>query len=189
MTEAAAKAIEQKTKNLLEVLKRLDVYIGTTNTKCAVVMSYCAAVIGLTTLLISRAATDISHPEFLVFIGLLSTMVFASSVACMWMAISVIFPVTFSSPKKHVGNSVIFFEDISATGNTPSKYCEKIRDISDAAFLDDLSDQVFTLSKIVSEKFDRIKILSWCLMWLNFIPTAILLIGCVIYSINSRGLF
>ena len=183
MTEAAAKAIEQKTKNLLEVLKRLDVYIGTTNTKCAVVMSYCAAVIGLTTLLISRAGTDISHPEFLVFIGLLSTMVFASSVACMWMAISVIFPVTFSR------NSVIFFGDISATGNTPSKYCEKIRDISDAAFLDDLSDQVFTLSKIVSEKFDRIKILSWCLMWLNFIPTAILLIGCVIYSINSRGLF
>ncbi|NBB59546.1 hypothetical protein GVN18_09680 [Pseudomonas sp. ODNR1LW] len=188
-SDAKAKEIEQKTKNLFEVLKRLDVYIGTTNTKCTIIMSYCAAVIGLTTLLISRSVSDVSHPAFLVFIGLFSIIVIASSIVCMWMAISVIFPVTFSSPENYSGSSVIFFGDVSAIKKESSGYCARIRDISDAEFLDDLSGQVFTLSRIVSGKFERIKKLSWCLLLFNFIPTAILLIGCVIYFIDSRGVF
>lgn len=188
-TDAESKSIEQKTKNLFEVLKRLDTYIGTTNTKCTIIMSYCAAVIGLIILLISRVIPEVSHPAFLVLIGILSVAIVISSVICMLMAISVIFPVTFSSPKNYNGNSVIFFGDISAIKSTPSEYSEKIKSISDVEFLEDLSWQVYTLSTIVSDKFDRIKTLSLCLMLFNFLPTAALLIGCTIYLIDSRGVF
>lgn len=183
------KEIEQKTKNLLEVLKRLDTYIGTTNTKCTIIMSYCAAVIGLTTLLISRSVPDVNHPAFLVFIGLCSIIVIASSIVCMWMAISVIFPVTFSSPKNHNENSSLYFGDIKSINDGANGYQQKIKTLSHADFLEDLCDQIFTLSTIASEKFDRIKRISWCLMYLNFIPTAALLISCVIYFIDSRGIF
>lgn len=183
------KEIEQKTKNLFEILKRLDTYIGTTNTKCTIIMSYCAAVIGLTTLLISRSVPDVSHPAFLVFIGLCSIIVIASSVVCMWMAISVIFPVTFSSPTNLMGSSLLYFGDIKSINNGAEGYKRKIEETSHADFLSDLCEQVFTLSTIATEKFDHIKKISWCLMYFNFIPTATLLISCVIYFIDSRGIF
>ena len=183
-----SKEVEHKTKNLFEVIKRFDVYIGTTNTKSAIVMSYCAAVIGLVTLLISKMVPDVSHPAFLVFVGLFSIIVVASSVVCMAMAMLVIFPVTFSSPKNHNGESLIFFCDIAAVKDGPAGYVARVNEVSDIEFLADLSNQVFTLSKIVSEKFERIKKLSWCLLLFNFIPTAVLLIGSIIYFIDSRGM-
>ncbi|AIN59408.1 Pycsar system effector family protein [Pseudomonas soli] len=171
-------SIENKTKYLFEIIKRYDTYIGSTNTKCTIVMSYCAAVIGFIMLLLNRIISPDAAPVFLVFAGIFSIIVIASSIVCMWIAMSVIFPVTFSDPKKYRGESLIFFGDVCSASKDKEEYFAKIKETSETAFCSDLAGQVYSMSKIVSEKFQKIKILSLTLLYLNFIPAAILLIGC-----------
>lgn len=154
-----SKVIEQKIKNQFEVIKRIDVYIGTTNTKCTIIMSYCAAVIALIFALLGKLEVTNTTP-IIVCIGLFACLSLIAAIICMLMACFTIFPVTFSSSDKNRGESLIFYGDIAGTQNGSDGYAKRIIEVSDEDYLNDLSGQVFTLAKIVDRKFWLIQKLS-----------------------------
>jgi hypothetical protein len=171
---------EKKIKNQFEVLKRIDTYIGTTNTKCTIIMSYCAAAIAFIFTLLSKLELDKTSLLLMVAIGVFSVLALVFAMWCLVLAILTIFPVTYSSPKSHRGESLIFYGDINNFEGGMTGYVNKIREASDAEFLDDLNGQIYTLSTIVTEKFSRIKLLAVLLM-VHFASISALLIFGVVY--------
>jgi len=172
---------EKIIKNQIEVLKRIDVYIGTTNTKCTIIMSYCAAAIAFIVTLLAKLEQNNISVHLMVAIGLFSILAFALAIWCMALAIITIFPATFSKPGTHRGESLIFFGDISSYAEEKA-YSEKIKNTSEEDFLDDLNSQVFTLATIASKKFSRIQ-LTATILTIHFACLAVVLTGTVIYFI------
>lgn len=183
------KSLEQKTKTLLEIIKRIDSYIASTNTKCTIIMSYCAAVIGITSLLIARISPKIDSPAFMVLISICAISILISSTYCIYKSIMIIFPVTFSSIKSQTGDSIFFFGDISMQADGEDGYRKKINSVTEKEIIEDLSGQIFTISTIASKKFSQIKILSTVLIIFNVVPTGVLLVSSAIYFLAKRGLF
>ena len=154
---------EKKIKNQFEVLKRIDTYIGTTNTKCTIIMSYCAAATAFIFTLLAKIEPASASIQLLVAIGVCTVLALALALCCMVLATLTIFPVTFSSPGAHKGSSLIFYGDIAGCSGG-ADYSRSVQGASDEVFLEDLNGQVFTLATIASGKFDRIKLVTVFLM-------------------------
>lgn len=177
-----SKVIEQKIKNQFEVIKRIDVYIGTTNTKCTIIMSYCAAVIALIFALLGKLEVTNTTP-IIVCIGLFACLSLIAAITCMLMACFTIFPVTFSNPDKNRGESLIFYGDIAGTKNGSDGYAKRIIEVSDEDYLNDLSGQVFTLAKIVDRKFWLIQKLS-VVLCIHFACISVFLVTFIIKAFS-----
>ena len=52
---------EDRIKNLFEVLKRIDTYLVSTNQKVAIIISYCAAVLGWLSLNVGKITGLVTH--------------------------------------------------------------------------------------------------------------------------------
>lgn len=174
---------EKKTKNQLEVLKRIDAYIGTTNTKCTIIMSYCAAAIAFIFVFLRELDPDKASVALMVAIGVFTVLTLASAMCCLVLATLTIFPVTYSNPTSHRGKSLIFYGDISGLDGGALGYVKKIKETSDEEFLDDLNGQIHTLSIIATEKFSRIKVLA-ALLTAHFLCISIILMMGVIYFLS-----
>lgn len=170
---------EKKIKNQFEVLKRIDAYIGTTNTKCTIIMSYCAAATAFIFTLLAKLDPVGASMPLMVGIGIFSVLALALALWCMVLATITIFPVTFSKPDSPTGGSLIFYGDIASCGGGES-YSQNVRQTSDEEFLEDLNGQVYTLASIASSKFSRIKFVAIILM-IHFGCMAFILAGAVIY--------
>lgn len=180
MTEALD--YEKKIKNQLEVIKRIDTYIGTTNTKCTIIMSYCAAATAFIFTFLSKLEPSHASLPLLVEIGLFSTLALFFGLWCMTLAALVIFPVTFSTPKNHKGESLIFYGDI-ASATDGGSYSEKVKQVSEEDFLEDLNGQIYTLASIASDKFSRIKFATIILM-IHFGCMTGVLIGAILLYLS-----
>lgn len=176
---STAQDLEKKIKNQLEVLKRIDVYIGTTNTKCTILMSYCAAATAFIFTLLAKLDFSTVSIALMVEIGVFSVLALSLALWSMVLATITIFPVTFSRPDAYQGGSLIFYGDISSCGRA-GEYSDKVNNSSDAEFLEDLNEQVYTLASIASKKFARIQFATVVLV-LHFWCMAAVLIGAVIY--------
>jgi hypothetical protein len=177
-----SKAIEQKIKNQFEVIKRIDVYIGTTNTKCTIIMSYCAAVVALILTLIGKVQSVDTNPA-VVCIGLFGCFSLIAAIICMLMACFTIFPITFSSPNRNRGESLIFYGDIVNAEGGSDGYAKRIIEFSDEEYLNYLSGQVFTLSKIVDRKFWLIQKLS-AVLCIHFACVSAFLVAVIINAFS-----
>ena len=153
------KVVEQKIKNQFEILKRIDSYIGTTNTKCTLIMSYCAGFTALALSLLGRLSLTEASTATAIILGISYCYSLLFAFACMIMACLTIFPATRSTPAK---DSLIYFGDISAHESL-SSYISKIRSISESDFLTDLAGQTHALSLIARKKFKIIQYLSFIL--------------------------
>jgi hypothetical protein len=178
--------IEDKTKYLLEVLKRIDSYVMSTNAKCAIIISYAAAVIAWVSVNLNKLVSDAQSPPLLILITIGIVGVIGSSIICLWMAVKVILPITTSSVEKDVGESVIFYGDIASTQKGAGGYENKVMSLASDTFLQDLSQQVFTLAKIANIKFEILKRLTLVLLYGNFISIAVLMIGLLMNSLVQR---
>lgn len=170
---------EKKIKNQFEILKRIDTYIGTTNTKCTIIMSYCAAATAFIFTLLAKLDSADASMQLMVGIGIFSVLALALALWCMVLATLTIFPVTFSKPDSPKGESLIFYGDITSCGGG-GYYSQKVQKASDDEFLEDLNGQVYTLASIASSKFSRIKFVTIILM-IHFGCMAAVLAGAVIY--------
>ena len=155
-----AKAIELKLKNQFEVLKRIDTYIGSTNTKCTIVMSYCAAAIALTFTLLGKLNLEISSTPYVVATALASGISVTLAALCMILACIVIFPITYSKKDVYHGKSLIFFGDIANHRNGEAGFENDFLNTHEIDYLKDLTTQVYALSTIASKKFQRIQIIT-----------------------------
>lgn len=174
---------EKKIKNQLEVLKRIDTYIGTTNTKCTIIMSYCAAAIAFIFVFLRELDPDKASVALMVAVGVFTILALAFAMCCLILATLTIFPVTYSSPTSHRAKSLIFYGDISGFDGGALGYVKKIKETSDEEFLDDLNNQIHTLSIIAGGKFSRIKVLAALLM-AHFLCISIILIIGVVYFLG-----
>lgn len=170
---------EKKIKNQFEILKRIDTYIGTTNTKCTIIMSYCAAATAFIFTLLAKLSPAGASVQLMVAIGVFSVLSLALALWCMVLATLTIFPMTFSKPGSPKGTSLIFYGDITSI-SSGEIYSQQVQQANDEDFLKDLNGQVYTLASIASNKFSRIKFVTIILM-AHFGCMAAVLVGALIY--------
>ncbi|MBH3400787.1 hypothetical protein I5S60_14545 [Pseudomonas fluorescens] len=174
---------EEKVKHLFEIIKRTDAYILSTNQKCAIIISYCVAVVGWLSINITRILSDFS-PATLYCIAVVAIFVLISfSCLCICLAVAVIFPITNSSVERVSDESMIFFGDVAVTKHGAGGYLKKINELDLPAFVNDLGQQVFTLSTIADSKFKKIKALNRFLVGGTIVPLFVLLVSLLVNSV------
>lgn len=149
-------AFEEKRSFLFDIIKRYDHYIGTTNFKVGLLMSFIAAIIlGLSIRIILTDPSD-SDCKFLYNVAsALSVLTILLSIFTAVNLLRVVFPNT-KTDKSY--KSLIFFGDVLATDNEADGYAKKIREATPEEILEDLSKQTFIIAEIVNEKFRVLKI-------------------------------
>ncbi|KAB0547879.1 hypothetical protein F7R01_10285 [Pseudomonas argentinensis] len=174
---------EAQIKNALEILKRIDGYVMSTNNKAAIVMSYCAAIVAAISFCSYRVLPSIPASKYLTLLIVLVVVVMISATVSLCLAIKVILPLTFSSAERHAGESLIFFGDIGRTDGGASAYADRYRAATHEKMLNDISRQTFTVSKIAESKFSSLKAVSWILIIGNFVPASAFFILVALYPI------
>ncbi|MBK3870400.1 hypothetical protein GFL09_22410 [Pseudomonas stutzeri] len=167
---------EDRIKNLFEILKRIDTYLVSTNQKLAIIISYCAAVLGWLSLNVGKITGLVTHDWISWCVVILLFVIILSSSISLLMAAKILFPVTNSTMERQVDDSLIFYGDISASKGGSGGYHGKVSTLDADDLVKDLSQQVFTVSKILSTKFQSIKTVMLVLIWANFLPVAFLLL-------------
>lgn len=149
-------AFEDKCSFLFDIIKRYDHYIGTTNFKVGLLMSFIAAIIlGLSIRIILTEPSE-SNCNYLYHIAsAFSVLTILLSVFTAINLLRVVFPNTITDKSY---KSMIFFGDVLATDNGADGYAKKIKEATPEEILEDLSKQTFIVAEIVSEKFRVLKI-------------------------------
>lgn len=167
---------EEKIKHLLEVIKRIDAYILSTNQKCAIVISYCAAVVGWMSININKIMSEIFAPLLFFSAAIVVALMVISSCYCIYLAVGVLLPVTKSSDIRSSDVSVIYYGDIADTPWGGTGYVAKLEKLSQSQFLADLTLQVFTLSTIADVKFSKIQRMTTVLNYTGILPLGIFML-------------
>jgi len=149
---------EDRIKNLFEVLRRIDTYLVSTNQKVAIIISYSAAVLGWLSLNTGKITGIITNSWISWCVVVLLFVIITSSFISLWMGAKILFPITKSTIEREEDDSVIFYGDISSTKGGSGGYYEKISTLDTYDFLKDLSQQAFTVSKILSKNFGGVRL-------------------------------
>lgn len=178
---------EEKTKLLLEIIKRFDGYISSTNTKCTIYLSYFAASTGWLILSHLRLPPlPVSNHLSLCSTLILSAIVITSSLILTIKALQVIFPITKSNSTTNNGHSLIYYGDISR--RKPNAYTEEILNLDSLSSIKDLSEQAHILAVITNNKFNKIKSLANLTTTTHTIPLFILIAIQLFNAISGRYL-
>lgn len=173
---------EDGVKSLFEILKRIDGYILSTNTKAAIIMSYCAAVIGWFTLGFDRIYSTFVNSYLYWFALVLGVLLVLVSSYCMYLAVSVILPRTNSTALDDSDDSLIFYGDISSLRKGAEGYADKLSELKVEDFILDQSRQIHAVAGIASAKFDDLKRVS---KWLKFFGFPVLFLLVATICVNS----
>lgn len=148
--------MKEKSAFLFDVIKRYDHYIGTTNFKVGLMMSFIATIVlGLTIRLISLEIIQDSCNYILfltVFFGVTTILLSLLAAINLFRAV---FPNTNNTSDT---KSLIFFGDVASCDNGASGYFEEVKGANEALLLEDLSTQTYNVAQIVNEKFRVLKI-------------------------------
>lgn len=147
--------MEGKSAFLFDVIKRYDHYIGTTNFKVGLIMSFIVAIVlGLTLRLVSIDIDQVSFNSKLlaVVFGVLTILL---SLLAAINLLRTIFPNT-NSPADD--RSLIFFGDVANSDRGAVGYFEEILEAESMKLLKDVSFQTYTVAQITTEKFRVLKI-------------------------------
>lgn len=149
-------AFEDKCTFLFDVLKRYDHYIGTTNFKVGLLMSFVAAIIlGLSIRIILMGPSE-SDCDYLYFAASASSVL---TILLSLIAAIHLLRVVLPNSKTNKGyKSMIFYGDVLATDNGADGYAKKVKEATPEEILEDLSKQAFMVAEIVSEKFRVLKV-------------------------------
>lgn len=166
--------IEDKIKTQLEIIKRMDSYISATNAKCAIAMSYCAAVLGWLAVNSTKMMNDLTDNSVHLVAGIFLACGVIFTLASLALSLKITFPVTFSSKDVHRGKSMIFFGDIASSKK--EDYVSRFQSLSSEEIMADLSSQIHTLSGIAESKFEDLKTLTAFLCFGSVIPIGIFIL-------------
>ncbi|MGL6176330.1 MAG: Pycsar system effector family protein [Vibrionaceae bacterium] len=150
--ESTPKQAENQQKLLIEIIKRYDSYIASSNTKIAVVMSYSMAYIGGIAFKIIELSTKRNHDYawwLAIAIGAASILV---TLCAIYFAYSALTPQTPPGRAPHEQPSIIFFGDVASLVGGRDGYLRKIKEISDTEVVEDLARQAYVLASIISNK-------------------------------------
>ncbi len=169
--------MNDKSTFLFDVLKRYDHYIGTTNFKVGLMMSFLLAVILGITLRVVVLGSKVGINIILFWILLLFVfLTITSSLIVIFKLFCAVFPNT-KNPNNY--ESMIFFGDVSTTQGGAVGYHEKIKNSSEEEILKDLAIQTFTVAEIATDKFKTLQvavnIIKFCVLPLLFISIIFIL--------------
>lgn len=151
MTEEKNPADQQKL--LFEIIKRYDLYINTTNSKIAIVLSYCMAFIGGLGFKLVDLVDKRVHDCWWIALLLASVVAVGITLCAAHLAYKALMPQTPSGMAVHETPSVIFFGDVANHPGGRDGYYQTVTNLSIDSINKDLAYQAFTLSKIADGKF------------------------------------
>jgi hypothetical protein len=144
---------EDQQKLLLEIIKRYDTYINSSNSKIAIILSYCMAYIGG----LGFKLVDVSDKRVhdlawwgLLLAALISVAVTLWSARYAYLALQ---PQVPSGRGVHEGPSAIFFGDVAKHPGGRDGYATALKGMSDEDVVKDLSGQAHALAGIASRKY------------------------------------
>ena len=145
-----------KLQFILEIIKRYDTYIGTTNVKSALLLSFLAAVIfGL----FSQVANVLQRAPGLSILKIVtlgvSALTFVISMITALILLRVIFPRTEG---EKTDPSLLFFSDVAAHSDGAPGYADNLRSASYSRLTRDAATQAYQLAKILQQKFRLLRI-------------------------------
>nr|WP_319396431.1 Pycsar system effector family protein [uncultured Desulfobacter sp.] len=141
----------KKSNFLFEVIKRYDHYIGTTNYKTALIMSFLVALIlGLTIRMLTLSGGSTPHGIAYYAVAFVIYLTVFTSLIVIFHLLRVIFPDTRNpnTPK-----SLMFFGDVSNCEDGINGYFIKINSTEEDEYLKDISSQTYVVAGIVNRKF------------------------------------
>jgi len=149
-------SIKEKIAFLFDVLKRYDHYIGTTNFKVGLMMSFLGTIIlGLVIRVISPAPDQNTTGCLYISVKIFTVLTILCAIVAAIKLLMAVFPNTNNPVNK---KSLIFFGDVSSCENGSDGYFERIKDSEIDDLLKDLSNQTYAVAGVVSEKFRILKL-------------------------------
>src|SRR4051812_5859834 len=125
----ASKRAENQQKLLIEIIKRYDSYISATNSKVAVILSYCMAYIGG----IAFKIIDLSgkpHHDWIWWVALaLAAASAAVTLYAAYRAYEALNPQTPPGRAQHENPSIVFFGDVATLAGGRDGYVKRINEI------------------------------------------------------------
>ncbi|WP_155741250.1 Pycsar system effector family protein [Burkholderia pseudomultivorans] len=143
-------------KLLFEIIKRYDLYINTTNTKTAIILSYCMAFIGGLGFKLVDLVEKREHDILWTALLVVSSASLLITLASAHFAYKALMPQTPSGVAAHESPSVIFFGDVASHAGGRDGYYQKLTNLSIEEVNKDLAYQAFILAKIASTKFQSL---------------------------------
>lgn len=160
---ADKRSADEQQKLLLEIIKRFDGYINATNSKIAVLLSYCMAYIGgLGFKLVDLSDKRIHDCAWWVLLGVSLVSVLATLVAA-GFAYRALKPQTPAGRALHEKPSVIFLGDVASHAGGRDGYAAYLASLTHEDVVADLSSQAHILATIAASKF---RLLSSGITWL-----------------------
>ena len=132
----------------IEILKRYDSYLNSTNTKASLLLAFCAALIAMIAYNSSRIISMSSNPLYVICCSFLIVTTISLILISSIYSINSIFPNVKTNNKK----SLISFVDVC--NYHADEYSDALFLTSDKEFLLDLCGQSNVLAKIANQKFE-----------------------------------
>ncbi|WP_426339950.1 Pycsar system effector family protein [Pseudoduganella sp. S-14] len=148
----ASKRAESQQKLLIEIIKRYDSYIGATNAKIAVILSYSMAYIGGVAFKIIDLSAKQQHDGHWWLALVIAGISVAATLYGAFRAYEALNPQTPSGRAPHEKPSIVFFGDVASLVGGRDGYVNRINEISDSEIVEDLARQAHVLACIVSKK-------------------------------------
>lgn len=161
---ADVRSAEDNQKLLIEVVKRFDAYINASNTKIAVLLSYCMAYIGgLGFKLVDISDKRVHDAAWWILLGLC----LASVMATLWAAhfgYRALAPHVASGRASHELPSLLFFGDVATHPGGRDGYVSAVNRLTEDELVRDLAAQVHILATITQSKFCMIDRATRCIV-------------------------
>tara|TARA_R110001583_G_scaffold193090_1_gene360703 strand:+ start:15217 stop:15735 length:519 start_codon:yes stop_codon:yes gene_type:complete len=142
---------------MMDVIKRYDHYIATTNFKVGLMISFLATVILGLTVRVMMIPVEVPSDclSKVILLTVITTIIFSI------IAISQLVRVVYSNTGNDgITDSLIFFGDVSNCENGATGYYDKIISSDEETRAKDLASQTYVVAGIVKEKFRVLKIAS-----------------------------
>jgi hypothetical protein len=154
---------DEQQKLLLEIIKRFDGYINATNSKIAVVLSYCMAYIGGLGFKLVDVSDKHDHDCAWWLLLLVSGLSVIATLVAAQFAYRALKPQTPAGRALHEKPSVLFFGDVASHAGGRDGYGAYLASLATEEIVTDLSSQAHVLATIATSKF---RLLSSGITWL-----------------------
>lgn len=140
--------MKEKLEHIKFIINRYDVYMESTQTKSNLYLALNTAIlVGIVTLLTALKKEDL-NVAVIIFLGLTALL----AVISITITLLAITPYLKSAAEK--STSIIFFQDVS--NHDYDEYHHKVKEISDAKLLKDLTCQAFSLATGLKVKYKNL---------------------------------
>lgn len=149
-------ASKYKISFLLDVIRRYDTYIVSTNAKASLIIAFNSLVMGAILLRFGDIIAFYSSPGMKVTVGFLLVVISASTLLSLFFVFRVVYPFLGNvTDEKDQKPSLIFFGSVAKMST--KEYMENISKASLYQLIDDLSSQATILASGLNEKMLKMR--------------------------------